>query len=146
MILSGHVWKPRQARRKSVCSCKMMSADWERSGHSWSGRVDRGWHSLQTKTSLSLAWCNFWNAKQRATPAEGKSIKKKPAQMVRASGWALCLVFLSTNTIDRREWEHSHVERAPKKDGKKNTSQTVINHISDALAHSWGSEVNGDVK
>lgn len=52
----------------------------------------------------------------------------------------------SLTHTDRREWEQgcgSCGKGNDKKDGEK-TQTGVINHVSDALTHSWGSEMKGN--
>lgn len=63
--------------------------------------------------------------------------------MAKASGWALCLMSASTDTLDRREWEQGcgscgkGIDKNEKKKEEEGAAQTgVINHVSDALTHS----------
>ena len=94
----------------------------------------------------------FLHAKQTASAAEGQAGKKKKRQKQVSRLRVRCLYSRTHSTEGSGNKVVVRVGRALIKKKKKNwkkkmekTPQTgVINHVSDALTHSWGSEMKGN--
>lgn len=145
---------------KFACPCLMASVDRapgeqgkkkkKKSRHCWNGRVDStGWQSWQTKSALSFQQCNFWPLSDRPHACQAESIAG------RGEGWkklwrqrqvaGLCRVYPWIQTLNTDGSGNKVVVscgRALTKKYEKNSG--VINHVSDALTHSWGSEMKGN--
>lgn len=111
----------------------------------WDGRADK------PKSTLSFHQCNFWLLCDRPPACQAESIgswgegwkkKKKLWWQKQAAGVCVQCLYSKTHSTDGSGNKVRVLRALIKKKRRRKKPQTgVINHVGDALTHSWGNEM-----